>query len=93
MSSQSDQVPSSRPARNAAPERRRLLHRRDLDPAPRRVGHRLREDRVGAHPTIDAQRVDGHAGVGDGRLDEVGAAPGHALEHGPHHLGAGRAHG
>ena len=37
--------------------------------------------------------VDRQAGVGLGRLDEVGAAVGDALEHGPHDVGRGRAPG
>ena len=46
-----------------------------------------------AHPAVDAQDVDRDAGVGLGRLDEVGAAVGDALEHGPHELGPAGAAG
>ena len=38
-------------------------------------------------PPSTAQRVDGHGRVGLGRLEEIGAPMGDALEHGPHHLG------
>ena len=50
------------------------------------VGQRLDERRVGGHPAVDAQRGDREPGVGLGRLDQVGAAVGDALEHGPHDL-------
>ena len=69
-------------------ERRRLDDRRHLDRSSGGVGERLGERRVGAHPAVDPQRGDRQAGVGLGRLDQVGAAVGDALEHGPHDVGA-----
>ena len=45
------------------------------------------------HAAVDAQRADRVAAVRLGRLDQVGAAVGHALEDGPDDLGPTRAPG
>ena len=84
MSSMDCHVPTARPARKAAPS---VVASSTGDTSTGRwvaFGQRLHEGRVGGHPAVDAQVVDGEAGVGLGRLDQVGAAVGDALEHGPH---------
>ena len=68
-------------------------HWRDLDRALRRVGERLDERRVLGHAAVDAQRGDRDAGVGFGRLDEIGAALRDAFEHGADDVRACRAAG
>ena len=67
-------------------ERGGLLHRRHLHRSLGRVGEGLDEGGVVRHPAVDAQGGDREAGVGLGRLDQVGPALGHALEHRPHDL-------
>ena len=74
-------------------ERGRLDDRGHLDRPAGGVGQRLDERRVGAHPAVDPQGVDGQPAVGLGGLDEVGAPVGDPLQHRPHDVGAGRAPG
>ena len=76
------------PGEERGAERRRLAHRRHLDRALGGVGERLHERRVGGHAAVDAEPRDRDARVGLGRLDQVGAAVGDALEHRAHDLGA-----
>ena len=86
MSSQPPHVPTARPARNAAPSVVASFTGRHLDRPLGGVGECLHEGGVVGHPAVDAQRGDREAGVRLGGVDEVGAALGHALEHGPHDL-------
>ena len=88
MSSQPPQVPTARPARKAAPS---VVASFTGDTSTGRwVASASACTKVGLSVMPPSTRSDGivRPGVGLGRLDEVGAALGHALEHGPHDLRA-----
>ena len=65
-------------------------HGGDLHRPAAGVGQGGHERGVGRHAPVGAQGGDGKPGVGLGRLEQVGAPMGDALEHGSHHLGPAR---
>ena len=92
-SASSDQMPTARPARSAAPERGRLGHRGPFDRPVEEIGLELQQQVVGRGAAVGAQDAEPRRAARLERLDQVDDLVGDGLQRGASEVGAGGAGG